>query len=109
MRVLAVGPRELISGLAAFGVAVRHATEKEDAMAIIKETRAEQSRSPYAIIFITESLASGMSESEYEIVIGEELPVVLTIPDLSSDKDAGLAKLRALTKRAVGIDIFGGN
>jgi len=106
MRVLAVGPRELVSGLSAFGVEVRHATNKEETLAIVKEARASQKTQPYAIIFITESMVSGMSESEYSAVLGEDLPVVLTIPDLSSDQDAGLEKLSALTKRAVGVDIF---
>lgn len=104
MKVAAVGPRELISGLQAFGVVIIHATNSEEALAAIKEVRTGNEE--YGIVFVTESLLSGLSEEEYESVLGTDLPVLLTIPDLSSSPDAGLEKLSALTKRAVGIDIF---
>lgn len=106
MRALAIGPRELISGLSAFGVEVRHATGKEETLAIMREVRIHQEAKPYAIVFITESIARQMTESEYEDMLGEGLPIALTIPDLTSDKDAGLSKLKNLAKRAVGVDIF---
>lgn len=106
MRALAIGPRELISGLSAFGVDVRHATGKQEALDIMRSVRENQDAHPYAIVFITESIARDMSESEYANMLGEDLPVALTIPDLSSDVDAGLSKLKNLAKRAVGVDIF---
>lgn len=106
MRVLAIGPRELVSGLAAFGVEVRHATGKDEMMQAVKDVRTNQAQNAYAIIFITESIVSQMNETEYAEVMGSDLPVVLTIPDLTSDADAGLAKLSTLAKRAVGVDIF---
>lgn len=106
MHALAVGPRELFSGLAAFGVEIRHATSKDEAIAVVTEVRSIQSQKPYAIIFIAESLTAEMNENEYAMVMGEDLPVVLTVPDLLSNEDAGLQKLRSLTKRAVGVDIF---
>jgi len=106
MRALAIGPRELFSGLAAFGVDVRHATSKQDALEILSSVRKEQETNPYAIIFISETIITSMNEEEYAQALGEELPVVLTVPDLSSSEDAGLAKLSALTKRAIGTDLF---
>lgn len=105
MKVAAVGPKELISGLQAFGVEIKHATNTEEALEAIKEIR--NGTEEYGIIFVTESLVSGFSEEDYELAVGEDLPVLLTIPDLSSEEDAGLEKLASLTKRAVGIDIFG--
>ena len=104
MKVAAVGPRELISGLQAFGVVIMHATNSEEALTAIKSVR--EGNEKYGIVFVTESLLSSLSEEEYESVLGTNLPVLLTIPDLSSSPDAGLEKLSALTKRAVGIDIF---
>lgn len=106
MRALAIGPRELLSGLAAFGVEVRHATSAEEVLESVKTVRAEQTENPYALIFITESIVKEMSEAEYGTVMGDDLPVVLTIPDLNSEPNAGLEKLASLTKRAVGVDIF---
>lgn len=104
MKVAAVGPKELISGLQAFGVVIMHATNSEEVLAAIKEVL--ESSEEYGIVFVTESLLSGLSEEEYESVLGTDLPVLLTIPDLNSSEDAGLEKLSALTRRAVGIDIF---
>lgn len=106
MNVAAVGPRELLSGLQAFGVTIFHATDTEEALAAIDTIRSHHDTTPYGVVFITERMVSGMTEEEYEHILGEHLPVVLTIPDLSSQPDAGLEKLRALTKRAVGSDIF---
>lgn len=106
MRALVIGPRELISGLAAFGVEVRHATTKEEALTFMRAVRENQNTHPYAIVFITESIAREMSEDEYESMLGEGLPIALTIPDLTSHADAGLSKLKNLAKRAVGVDIF---
>lgn len=107
MRALAIGPRELLSGLSAFGVEVRHATLKTEALKTVSEIRSNQEKKPYAIVFITETIVSTMDESEYAELMGTDLPVILTIPDLSSDNDAGLLKLRTLTKRAVGVDVLG--
>ncbi|PIR82849.1 hypothetical protein COU20_00095, partial [Candidatus Kaiserbacteria bacterium CG10_big_fil_rev_8_21_14_0_10_59_10] len=98
MRVLAVGPRELISGLSAFGVEVRDVTDKDGAMHAVREVRARQEETPYAIIFITEGIAATLSEGEWAALMGDNLPVVLTIPDLLSDNDAGLKKLSTLAK-----------
>lgn len=106
MHALAIGPRELLSGLAAFGVEIRHAVNKDDVLEAVNTVRAEQSTNPYALIFITESIVKTMNEAEYAAVMGDDLPVVLTIPDLNSEPDAGLEKLASLTKRAVGVDIF---
>ena len=106
MHALAIGPRELLSGLAAFGVKVRHAISKDDVLEAVRDVRDNQTSEPYALIFITESIVKQMSDAEYQSVMGDDLPVVLTIPDLNSDPDAGLEKLASLTKRAVGVDIF---
>lgn len=109
MRIAALGPRELLGGLQAFGVDIRHINTKEEAFEQITAIREASKENPYAIIFIIESIVSQMSEDEYESVLGEDLPIILTVPDLTSDKDAGLEKLRSLTKRAVGVDILSGN
>lgn len=106
MRPLVIGPRELVSGLSAFGVEVRPATTKQEALEIIRSIREHQAHIPYAIIFLTETIAGQMDEKEYESLLGDDLPVVLTIPDLGSDANAGLSKLKNLAKRAVGVDIF---
>lgn len=107
MRTIALGPKELLSGLAAFGVEMRHLTTKDEALTALRSIRAEQTDTPYAIVFVVESIVREWNEEEYAEALGSELPIVLTIPDLTSSADAGLEKLRALTKRAIGSDILG--
>lgn len=106
---VALGPREVIQGLAAFGVVIRDVFEKTAALEVLREIRRSTASGsePYAVVFIAESLTATMDEKEYQELLGNELPVVLTIPDLSSKPSAGLEKLRALTKRAIGTDILG--
>jgi len=104
MSVAALGPKELLSGLAAFGVKVFHTIDAKGALETVATLRTGSEK--YGIVFISESLVSKLSEEEYETILGADLPVVLTIPDLTSSPDAGLEKLANLTKRAVGVDIF---
>lgn len=106
---VALGPREVIQGLAAFGVVIRDVFEKDTALQTLRDIRhaTASGKESYAVVFIVESLITGMNEKEYQELLGNELPVVLTIPDLSSKPSAGLEKLRALTKRAIGTDILG--
>jgi len=104
MKVAALGPKELLSGLAAFGVKIFHTTDAASALETVAGIRAEAE--PYGIIFISENLVSKLNEEEYETLLGSDLPVVLTIPDLASAPDAGLENLATLAKRAVGVDIF---
>jgi vacuolar-type H+-ATPase subunit F/Vma7 len=104
MKIAAIGPRELLSGLGALGTQVYHATTSEEALHIARSIKNDSKE--YGIIFITEKLVTGMHPEEYESILGTDLPVILTIPDLTSEPDAGLEKLAELTKRAVGIDIF---
>ncbi len=105
---IAIGPREVIQGLAAFGVDIVDTVNKTVALETIREARARTAANadPVAVIFITESLVSSLDSVEYQTLLSNELPVVLTIPDLFSDPNAGLEKLRSLTKRAIGTDIF---
>lgn len=103
-RLAAIGPTELISGLLAIGVDSFPATEHDDAVARLAEIRA--SETSYGCVFITESVAKTLTQEELNPKDAESLPVLLTIPDLHSDKNAGLDKLRELAKRAIGSDIF---
>lgn len=107
MRTVALGPKELLSGLAAFGVEMRHLTTPAAALDELRSIRGNQAATPYAIVFVVESVVREWNEEEYAEALGSELPIVLTIPDLTSSADAGLEKLRALTKRAIGSDILG--
>lgn len=105
-QVAVIGPAELVSGLQAIGLDMFPATDSETAVAALTQIRS--SATPYACVCITEGVAATLTPEQLSGgKAAASLPVILTIPDLHSDKDAGLAKLRELTKRAVGIDIIG--
>ncbi len=106
LNIAVIGPTELVSGLQAIGFIMFPATDR--ASAITQLTQIRSSDTPYACVCITEQLVNTLTHEE--LAGGKDaasLPVILTIPDLHSGKDAGLDKLRELTKRAVGSDIFG--
>lgn len=106
LQIAAIGPAELVSGLQAVGIVMFAATNGREAATQLAAIRTNAT--PYACVCITESIAKELTAEE--IAGGKEansLPVILTIPDLHSDKNAGLDKLRELTKRAIGSDILG--
>lgn len=106
LKIAVIGPAELVSGLQAIGFVLFPATDHTSATAQLAHIRRNETR--FACICITEQLVKTLTSEE--LSGGKDaasLPVILTIPDLHSDKDAGLEKLRELTKRAVGSDIFG--
>ncbi|MCA9359189.1 hypothetical protein KC926_03220 [Candidatus Kaiserbacteria bacterium] len=104
-QMAAVGPAELISGLQAVGIKTFPATDVTSAVQRIVEIR--QSDTAFACICVTESLMKQIDAETMEQISDNSLPVLLTIPDFHSDKNAGLDKLRNLTKRAIGSDILG--
>lgn len=105
-QVAAIGPAELISGLQSVGIKTYPATDGISAVEAIKAVRLDEI--PFACICVTESLMNQIDAETMETLTADSLPVLLTIPDFNSDKNAGLEKLRDLAKRAIGSDIFGG-
>jgi len=107
-KVAAVGPYELLSGLESLGVVVHHATIAEDAkkkiFQIIEETATGSN--PYAIMMVVENLLQKLSEDDYGKITKHPLPALLSIPEINSSEDTGLEKLRDMTTRAIGSDIF---
>ncbi|MBS3903543.1 MAG: hypothetical protein KGZ30_04205 [Anaplasmataceae bacterium] len=107
-KVAAVGPHELLSGLESLGVVIYHATTTMDAkekMSQIIEKTVSGSK-PYAIMMVVENLLKGLSEDDYRRITQHPLPALLSIPEINSKEDTGLDKLRDMTTRAIGSDIF---
>jgi V/A-type H+-transporting ATPase subunit F len=102
--IAAIGPIELISGLQSVGITTFAATTSEEALSQLRLIRQGDER--FACVCITESLMKNINPEDINTKDAESLPVILTIPDLHSSKNAGLDKLRELTKRAIGSDIL---
>lgn len=102
--IAAIGPQELISGFQSIGIMVFPAVNGTEALAQLATIRSHEQQ--FACVCITESIMRQINPDDLTTKDSPLLPVILTIPDLQSDKDAGLEKLRELTKRAIGSDIF---
>ncbi len=105
-RIAAIGPAELISGLQTIGITMFAAVDGRQAAEQLTTIRRDNNL--YGCVCITETIAKELTPDELSGgKDAESLPVILIIPDLQSDKDAGLEKLRELAKRAIGSDILG--
>lgn len=60
----------------------------------------------YAIVYITEQLAEGISDkiSEYR---SRKLPAIVPIPSIMGSTGIGMQQLKDSVKKAVGVDILG--
>lgn len=96
-----IGDRESVSGFAALGLSVFTETQPEKISKLIHEL----ARNNFAVIFITESAAAGVSET-----IGKyrstELPAIIPVPGISGNTGEGMRNLRESVEKAVGSDIL---
>lgn len=102
-KIAAIGPKNLIFGLKAFGIEVFFANSSEDALKILKDIK---SAGKHGVILIIKDLLDKISKEEYKKIHSDHLPVILTIPGLKSDDKDYLLKLKNLAERAVGSDIL---
>lgn len=107
-KVAAVGPSELLSGLESLGVVMYEASSAEKAreqiFEIIENTLTD--KEPFAIVMVLENFIEALTEDDRKKIFQHALPVLLSIPHLNSLEESGLSKLRELTTRAIGSDIF---
>ena len=104
-RIGVIGDRESIVGFRAVGLEVFPADDSQEARKTVRK-RAEDD---YAIIYITEELASQI-ESEIDRYKDERLPAIIVIPSKDGASGSGMRNVKEAVKRAVGADIlFGGN
>lgn len=104
-RVAVIGDRDSIYGYAALGLDTYPVSEHAEAVRLLK-TIAEND---YAVVYITESLASEVAQ-ELEAYQERLLPAVILIPGVSGNTGMGIANVKKSVEQAVGSDIiFGGN
>jgi len=106
-----VGPEDMTSGFKAFGIDIFPAESADDALAHIKNIRAQAvsedtNTKRYGIIMVIDSLLADIPADEYERISRGALPSLLAIPGITSETDAGTQKLRAMAEKAIGSDIL---
>lgn len=99
-KIAVLGDRDSILGFKALGLDVVFAEEKEEATHELNRLAREE----YAIVYITEQLASQMGAeiAKYNERIA---PAVILIPGRSGSLGVAQAKLKSAIERAVGADI----
>ncbi len=107
-----VGSREAVAGFSLLGVDVVPVETSQQAveelMRLKKETRNENGRDvqTYAIIFITEDLAGGISPDDEKKLAKGALPAIIPLPSHQGSTGYGMQRLKRIVERAVGSDIL---
>ena len=112
-KIAMIGSRETIGGFAMLGVDTVPAENTEEAVVHLfrlrKETAPDEAgieRNVYAIIFITEDLASGISPDDEKKLARGALPAIIPLPSDRGSTGYGLDRLKRIVERAVGSDIL---
>lgn len=108
-----VGQKEAIQGFALLGVDVVPAytsAEATDALLALKKTMqiddTGRERNKYAIVFVTEDLASGIAADDERKLSRGALPAIIPLPSHRGSSGYALERLKRIVERAVGSDIL---
>lgn len=96
-----IGDRDSILGFSALGLDIFPETDAQRA----RETLQGMVRDGYAIIYITESLASQL-EQELLKYANQKLPAIIPIPAASGNTGIGMRQVKRYVEQAVGSDII---
>jgi len=112
-RIAIVGSRDAIGAFALLGVdviPVENVTQTtEELFRLKREMQTDENgaeRNKYAIIFVTEDLASGISPDDEKKLARGALPAIIPLPSHRGSTGYGLARLKRIVERAVGSDIL---
>lgn len=99
-KIAAIGDRDSIYGFSSLGISIFPVDDNLEAMKTIRK----MSENGYAVIFITEKLASQIS-TEIDRYKDEPLPAIIPIPGVSGNTGIGMKQVSQFVERAVGSDI----
>lgn len=108
-----VGSKEAIAGFSLLGAEAVAASSQEEAVESLfrlkKEMQTDEQgieRNKYAIVFITEDLASGISPDDEKKLARGALPAIIPLPSHKGSSGYGQARLKRIVERAIGSDIL---
>lgn len=112
-QIAIVGSRDAVAGFSLLGidiVPVESTAEAVEELLRLKRERRKDERGvevqTYAIVFITEDLASGISADDEKKLARGALPAIIPLPSHLGSTGYGIARLRRIVERAVGSDIL---
>jgi V/A-type H+-transporting ATPase subunit F len=103
-KIAVIGDRDSIYGFAALGLDIYPVSEPVDSIEAAKKLR-ELAEGEYAVIYITESLASKL-EAEIDRYRADRLPAIIPIPGVSGNTGMGMKMVKKSVEQAVGSDII---
>lgn len=100
-RAAVIGDRDSIYGFAALGLDVFPVADTEEG----SKTLRRLADGEYAVIYITESLAAGLTH-ELDHYRLQPLPAIIPIPGVTGNNGMGIRMVRHSVEQAVGSDII---
>jgi len=96
-----IGDKDSVLGFKAIGFSVFYAETPQEAEKILREMEKEN----YAVIYITEQLAAGMTNviDKYN---KKDFPAVILIPGNQGSLGIGMQNIKKYVEKAVGADIL---
>ncbi|MEG0546657.1 MAG: V-type ATP synthase subunit F [Oscillospiraceae bacterium] len=101
-KIAVMGESDSIYGFAAAGLSIFPISEPLEAIKTLRHL----TESGYAVIFITEALATEI-DSEIERYKDLPIPAIIPIPGVTGNTGIGMKKVSEFVERAVGSDIVG--
>ena len=108
-----VGSRDAVAGFTLLGVdvvPVESSTEAVEELLRLKKEMRKDDRgvevNTYAIVFVTEDLAEGISPDDEKKLSRGALPAIIPLPSHQGSTGYGLQRLKRIVERAVGSDIL---
>lgn len=112
-KIAIVGSRDAVAGFSLLGVdvvPVESPNEAVEQLLALKKDMRKDARgievNTYAIIFITEDLAGGISPDDEKKLAKGALPAIIPLPSHQGATGYGLQRLKRIVERAVGSDIL---
>lgn len=100
-KVAVMGDKDSIYGFASIGLTIFPIDDPDEAVTCLRQLVA----SDYAVIYITEYLASQI-EKEIDRYASEPLPSIILIPGVSGNTGLGMKNVSKSVEQAVGSDIL---
>lgn len=112
-KIAIVGSQDAVAGFSLLGVdvvPVESPTQAVEQLLALKKQTQKNERGidvqQYAIIYITEDLAGGISPDDEKKLAKGALPAIIPLPSHQGATGYGLQRLRRIVERAVGSDIL---
>ncbi|MCD7774985.1 MAG: V-type ATP synthase subunit F [Clostridiales bacterium] len=100
-KIAVMGDKDSIFGFASVGLSIFPVTEPDETEKTLRRLINED----YAVIFITEKAASGIS-AEIDKYKSRPLPAIIPIPGVTGNTGIGMSNVSKSVEQAVGSDIL---